>query len=441
MRMADITSTLNKKTTSLLDRLDKLAGSGSAKTPVTGKASASVGASAPNISKQTNASAGSPASGTTSTVRGTVAGSAGSPYTLNDTQKEESALVDKLPSDFPIAKWDSMNTKEQLNTIRRSSLSDQEQWSLLNASTPLEVLSLVNAAQKGAITGQLTARAASELTDGALRYFEARHQLVNSDSSILSPLQKRLLHGKLDEVFARLKEMAEGGTNDDPLTTPSPSSTPLPKPGPSVPVITPVPYPKNGKIAYVFYTSNPGAEFTKQAEYQKKELTKQGYKVNLVCTNDVTAFSDAWNNMDPKTGAAVIISHSNGMSLLFEEGTRSNAISANGTTIDKKRSLPRISDLKGPEIALLYILACNAAHQELLEHKGTNVADAFADLPNVDTVYAYDGSVGFGIPNLNSDFAPRLAFDQSGYFEVYSNFDIPYRLGFPSGIQEYDGDE
>jgi len=438
--MADITSTLNKKTTSLLDRLDKLAGSGSAKTPVTGKASASVGASAPNISKQTNASAGSPASGTTSTVRGTVAGSAGSPYTLNDTQKEESALVDKLPSDFPIAKWDSMNTKEQLNTIRRSSLSDQEQWSLLNASTPLEVLSLVNAAQKGAITGQLTARAASELTDGALRYFEARHQLVNSDSSILSPLQKRLLHGKLDEVFARLKEMAEGGTNDDPLTTPSPSSTPLPKPGPSVPVITPVPYPKNGKIAYVFYTSNPGAEFTKQAEYQKKELTKQGYKVNLVCTNDVTAFSDAWNHMDPKTGAAVIISHSNGMSLLFEEGTHSNAISAIGKNT-AGQTIPSISNLKGPDIGLLYLYACNAGHEELLQDQGINVAQAFVDLPNIDTVYAYDGSVGFGIPDLSPDFEPRLAFDQSGYFEVYNNFDIPYRLGFPSGIQEYNGNE
>lgn len=145
--------------------------------------------------------------------------------------------------------------------------------------------------------------------------------------------------------------------------------------------------------------------------------------------------------MDPKTGAAVIISHSNGMSLLFEEGTHSNAISANGTTIDKKSSLLRISDLKGPKIPLLCIIACNAAHQELLEYKGTNVADAFADLSNVDTVYAYDGSVGFGIPVLSPDFSPRLAFDQSGYFEIYNNFDIPYRLGFPSGIQEYDGKE
>ena len=145
--------------------------------------------------------------------------------------------------------------------------------------------------------------------------------------------------------------------------------------------------------------------------------------------------------MDPKVGAAVIISHSNGMSLLFEEGTRSNAISANGTTIDKKRSLPLIDDLNGPEVALLYIFACNAAHQELLEQEGTNVAEAFADLANVDIVYAYDGSVGFGIPVLNPDFAPRLALNQLGYFDVYSNFDIPYKLGVPSGLQKYDGDE
>ncbi|MEA5048830.1 MAG: hypothetical protein VB034_09510 [Eubacteriales bacterium] len=205
----------------------------------------------------------------------------------------------------------------QQKVMQKSGLSPQEQWQLLNASTPLEVLSLVNAAQKNAKSGLITTREANEITDRSLRYSVARLQLNSTDTSSLPPLQKRLLRGKLDEVFAQLQEETEVESNDGPKATPRPNNTPLPKPGPSVPVITPVPYPKNGKIAYVFYTNNPGAEFAKQAEYQKKELTKQGYKVNLICTNDVTAFSDAWNHMDPKTGAAVIISHSNGMSLIF----------------------------------------------------------------------------------------------------------------------------
>lgn len=92
---------------------------------------------------------------------------------------------------------------------------------------------------------------------------------------------------------------------------------PTPHPGPKIPVITPTPYPSNGEIAYVFYTNSPGAEFKKQAEYQREVLRRQGYEVELVCTNTATAFSDSWNHMDPKTGAAVIISHCNGMSLIF----------------------------------------------------------------------------------------------------------------------------
>ncbi|MCE5189867.1 MAG: hypothetical protein LLF75_11910 [Eubacteriales bacterium] len=358
-------------------------------------------------------------------------------------------MVDKLPSDFPIAKWDSMNTKEQFNTIRRSGLNDQEQWSLLNASTPLEVLSLVNAAQKGAITGQLTARAASELTDGALRYFEARHQLVNSDSSILSPLQKRILHGKLDEVFANLKERAEGGSNEDGDNTlydwskekdhtevqPFPFSAPIP-------VLKDVPYPVNGEIAYVFFTNSKGAMFKKQAQYQKKLLESQGYEVKLVQTDDVDVFTREWDNMDPKTTTAVVISHSNGMSLIFEDDSSTNAISATGRNRQNEK-IASIRYLSGPEIAELYIYACNAGHEELLASEGTNVADAFRDLSNVDTVYAFDGSVSFGPSCLfRTTFEPRLSNAQS-YDDVFSWFNIPdaYGESGPSGLLEFQSED
>lgn len=363
------------------------------------------------------------------------------PSTSTSDQRAEAALLAKLPSDFPIDRWDNMSTKEQNSIIRRSGLTVQEQWKLLNATTPMKALSVLNAVQAGLNNGTLTSRDAAALTGGSLRYAETKKQLASVDASVLPPLQKRLLRGELEDTINSIRAKAEGIDTGTLGATSNPSTTPLPKPGPSIPVNTPPPYPQNGETAYVFYTNNPGAAFAKQAEYQKKVLTEQGYQVKLVCTNNVTAFSDAWNSMDAKTGAAVIISHSNGMSLLFEEGTRANALSANGKSIDGKRTLPKISDLNGPDVALLYILACNAAHEELLATKGTNVADAFRDLSSVDTVYAYDGSVGFGVPALSEDLAPRLALDQKGYFSVYHNFDIPYKLGFPSGLQEYDSED
>jgi len=54
------------------------------------------------------------------------------------------------------------------------------------------------------------------------------------------------------------------------------------------------------------------------------------------------------------------------------------------------------------------------------------VADAFRDLPNVGTVYAYDGSVGFGFPSLRGkeaareDYEPRLSRVQEGFRKVYA---------------------
>lgn len=265
MRISENSSSKNKKMSSLLERLDQLAKSVSAKSSVSGKATAGVGASvvgssgkatpslgasvsgisakgsavigatvsgvsakwkassgtsASSSSGKAAAGAGSSVSNTaTDKTRATATGSDASRLSLNGTQRAESALVAKLPSDFPIAKWDKMTTKEQYQTIRRSGLTDQEQWRLLNTSTPLEVLSLVNAAQNSARSGLLTPREASDLTDRSLRYSAARSQLVSGDASILPPLQKGLLHGKLDEVFAKLKAKAEGERepgNDDP---------------------------------------------------------------------------------------------------------------------------------------------------------------------------------------------------------------------------------
>lgn len=191
----------------------------------------------------------------------------------------------------------------------------------------------------------------------------------------------------------------------------------------------------------MFFTNSKGAMFRKQAVYQKKVLESQGYEVELVQTDDVDVFMREWDHMDPKTTTAVVLSHSNGMSLIFEKGSSTNAISAIGRNREDK-IVNSIKDLSGPEIAELYIYACNAGHEELLASEGTNVADAFRDLANVDTAYAFDGSVGFG-PSclLRTTFEPRLSNTQS-YDDVFSWFNIPdtYGESGASGLLEYRSD-
>ena len=326
---------------------------------------------------------------------------------LSGEQKLDAKIAAKLPESFPVDEWETLTTKQQLKAMQFSGLTNEEQWRLLNASMPLKELASIGG-------------------------WESDSDDTGTDSSKLPPLQQRILDRQLEKEEEAMRSALGQGSF---------ARTPLPMPG-AIPVVTPVPYPTNGETAYVFYTENPGADFQKQAEYQREILIRQGYKVELVCTNDVTTFSDAWNHMGPKTGAAVIISHCNGMSLIFEEGTHTNAMSATGLAMDDKTALSSISSLEGPEVAVLYLYACNAAHEELLEQEGTNVADAFRDLANVDTVYAYDGSVGFGIPWLRgAKLDPRLALNQSGYLNVYKNFGIPYELGLPSGLQRYDSDD
>lgn len=57
-----------------------------------------------------------------------------------DTRNQEAVLASKLPKDFPIENWEKLSTKAQLNAMKFSGLSDQEQWQLLNASAPLKTL-------------------------------------------------------------------------------------------------------------------------------------------------------------------------------------------------------------------------------------------------------------------------------------------------------------
>lgn len=121
----------------------------------------------------------------------------------------------------------------QQKVIEKSGLSPQDQWKLLNASTPLQVLSLLNEIQNNAKSGLLTSSEASKITDQTLRYSDNRIRLVSGDASYLPPLQKALWNRELDKVFGDLQDKTKGDSSGKSKTTPKPSSTPLPKPGPT----------------------------------------------------------------------------------------------------------------------------------------------------------------------------------------------------------------
>ena len=131
-------------------------------------------------------------------------GGVGRQLTPNEIQHSEAALVARLPDDFPIDNWESLNTKQQRKAMQFSGLNDQEQWQLLNASASLKALANMNAAQAGP---------------------------YRKDASILTSLQNGLLRERIDAAFG----MPKRGTTDDavggPQSTPKPGNTPLPQPG------------------------------------------------------------------------------------------------------------------------------------------------------------------------------------------------------------------
>ena len=130
MRYSDFTKPQNKKILSLMERADKQAGLSG----LHGNAHAQTGASAEDAF-----------------VGAKVSGGIGAEIDLTQKQKKEAELVGKLHSSFPIDGWEKLSTKEQLQAMKSSGLSDQEQWTLLNSSTDLSALADYNAQKANAI--------------------------------------------------------------------------------------------------------------------------------------------------------------------------------------------------------------------------------------------------------------------------------------------------
>ena len=107
---------------------------------------------------------------------------------LNDAQINDAKLVKKLPSDFPIADWESMNTKAQLKAMQHSGLSDKEQWALLNTTAPLSALNQHNQAQSAVETRATAAKIATTLMSATTQAAIPRAPVTASKPTNSTPL-------------------------------------------------------------------------------------------------------------------------------------------------------------------------------------------------------------------------------------------------------------
>lgn len=97
----------------------------------------------------------------------------------NEKQMHEAQLVRQLPSGFPIENWEKMPTKAQLFAVQHSGLSKEDQWTLLNATTPLKVL----ATASPIITSGASNTAGSVRQPAPLKTTATASQIVTSGAS------------------------------------------------------------------------------------------------------------------------------------------------------------------------------------------------------------------------------------------------------------------
>jgi len=135
---------------------------------------------------------------TTSISKGGVLYRPGEIPTLTKEQIAQANLVNKLPRDFPFANWESMNTKQQLQTIRSSGLNAQEQWSLLNSNVPLVALNRYNQAQTQSESTAYAVRVAASLVNATTQTAAARAKATVGKPTVSTPLQTTAQQRKLD---------------------------------------------------------------------------------------------------------------------------------------------------------------------------------------------------------------------------------------------------
>jgi len=148
---------------------------------------------------------------TNSITKGGVLYRAGEIPALTKEQTEQAKLVSKLPKEFPLANWESMNTKQQLQQMKHSGLNDQDQWSLLNSNVPLSVLDQHNQVQDEIETRASATRIATTLMNAVAQASVPRAQATISKPTISTSLQTYGLNRQLEGQQSAVRTAIQNG--------------------------------------------------------------------------------------------------------------------------------------------------------------------------------------------------------------------------------------
>jgi RHS repeat-associated protein len=219
----------------------------------------------------------------------------------------------------------------------------------------------------------------------------------------------------------------------------------------------------DGLAYYVYYTSDKASDsdFSKQAEWQRKQLAKTGEEIKMINLNDISAkdrkngvveadrFVSEWNKMaasEETNNGVYIFTHGSDRALIFENESSTNAMSFDGKNRagENIRSVSELSEVSVKGSVNLF--GCNTGNLTTYYNKdsgGQNFASALSLRTGGSSVRAFDGNVGFGFGErtnkITGFLGARLSFDQNGFRSILSDNNAAGRN--PRGPIQYQNGE
>lgn len=118
-------------------------------------------------------------------------------------------LVSSLPEGFDLTGWDDKSTREQRSAMQKSGLSSQAQMQLLNASTSIETIAIVQDIQRNRVAYGLSAAEVNEIAEQLFDISNARigaknHAMPFSENAKATNTFLTMLQEKEDSLLSSL---------------------------------------------------------------------------------------------------------------------------------------------------------------------------------------------------------------------------------------------
>lgn len=143
-------------------------------------------------------------------AKGVPANASSSTNDIPDEHAELAAIVEKLPDDFDVEKWENMTALQQQNALKNSGLTGEEQMKLLNAPTSIKTIAIIQNIQANRAQYGITQARDNEISSELLKIANARIGVINHALPFASNLQRNLFLEQLDKEEQKLLESVDG---------------------------------------------------------------------------------------------------------------------------------------------------------------------------------------------------------------------------------------